>query len=257
MRSTPVGLYGQSFALVLALAATVQAGPINWYSSWSSTPAEIDIVSPVTKITLTTDPTPVWHTPPSFVAMANVTTYSTDPVTFTQANGSFQVQLTLYDGYVGPTPTDTANPHFATELATFEAQVAHLQHYTFTFNGYFSTLPQFVGTGEPSLSPTQNLLGVTWLPTAGLQTALSGISESHQIGLDTYNVSFAGYGPSDDGYAQTSGSMGFLVTAGGPGSPFNLVPEPGTLFLSGLGLSLCVLPLWRRRRPAMQCGSSK
>ena len=42
--------------------------------------------------------------------VTNVTTYGILPATYAQAQGTFQLQLTVYDGYVGDHPTYWIEP---------------------------------------------------------------------------------------------------------------------------------------------------
>lgn len=216
MKKTPARLYGLSTILLALMVSGVRADGILWTSTWSNTPTIINANNPGTGyIVLTPNSTPLTHEDTSYLAATNISTYSTatasNPDVFT--NKQFELDLSLTDNASGAT---------------------HLFAFTGAFNG--------------TLTKYQSLVSPSWTGST---------SQSFVIGSNDYTVSVGPYSWPDVPGSVSTGAISFLTHVavtppvenppGNGGSP-NQTPEPGTLLLSGIGLSLGAIGWMRKRR---------
>jgi hypothetical protein len=167
-------------------------------------------------VNLTNEPTK-FATGSSDVVVTNIRAFSaalpTSPDTFGPSSGNWSEGLVLTD-------------------------VASGQSSNLTFTGKFNGA---ISGGDP----THNIGG-----NSNITTTLDPQTQSVTLGNNTYTVSLTSYTPPGPPGASNGGSISahVTVTTSGSGIGIAAVPEPSSMVLSGLGLSLAGLAAWRKRR---------
>jgi PEP-CTERM motif len=205
MMDSPARLAGLGLLVVLALAGASRADTIHWYSTWSSSPTEVnsDILG-AGKITLSGNPSAVEHDTNSYTTAVNIQTYlapAAASATFT--NAPYELDLTLTDKTSGD---------------------SHVFSFTGVFNGTLTALATQIDNSFTSPSTL-----------------------SYKIGDNFYTVVMGPYAWPDVPNSTLVGAISAQVLVGTSAMP-NTVPEPSTLLLSAVGLSLGGMHWLRRGR---------
>jgi hypothetical protein len=212
-------LFTSAVALVLSLGGSLRADFIAWTYSWSRDPISVAADSPGTGgVSLTQEATPKNAVGSSDIVATNLRIFSSataDNPDKLNVGGSYTLSLTLTDSASG-------------------------QAGTLTFTGKLS------GTFSAANS---NITNVFNSPTTQMIV----------LGGNNYSVTIGPYSPPGPPSASNAGSIAAHVDVvagtggggtGGGGGGIQDVPEPSTMLLAGLGLSLVGGVAWRKRRLA-------
>ena len=203
-------LLSTAFALVLT-AGSAKAVPTEWYDDWSTTTPSL--TSGLSTITIKPDKFPSPPVPPYNLGSSGVTA----------------AQLTVASTQNNGTPDSFAGKTITLKLKLVDVDSGTPGFFSFTFQyGPISTLAK----------QTSHLEDLKYLS--------GDIGAGQSIGGNVYTPikwSYAWPGIPKDG---TNGRISFTISV----SPVDIqkAPEPSTMLLSCVGLSVLGLRAWRRRR---------
>jgi hypothetical protein len=230
-RANPT-LFGLAAASLLFAGTTARADLIPWTYNWTPSVSAVFSDSPGTgKITLTNEPSGT-ATGTTDIVATNLKVFSTaDPGTpdhFT--NAKYALALTLTDSQSSKSGTLTFDGEFNGTISAKSSDIT---------NAFTNTVVQSITLG-------QHLYRVSIGPFT--PPAPPGATNSGTIsGTAFVTVSNGGGGGSGGTGGATGGGTGG-GTGGTGGSGGNPSPEPSTMVMAGLGLSILGLMSWRKRR---------
>jgi len=175
MMDSPARLGGLGLFVVLTLAGAARADTIHWYSTWSSSPSEINADTLGTgKIILSGDPQPLEHDTSSYTTVVNIQTFlGTGVTSATFTNAPYSLDLTLTDKTSGISHVFTFTGLFTGTLTPLHTQIDN----TFT-----SPAMQSYEVGQNFYTVT---MGPYAWPDVPVATVVGAISAQISVGTST------------------------------------------------------------------------
>lgn len=208
MKRSSAPLFAVSLALVLVAGANARAGFVSWSYNWSRVPADVISADAFGTSRLSLSDEPLGHASNnSDIVATNIRTFSNAP---------------------------RANPN-----NFLDAAYSLTLRLTDTKSGETGTL-SFTGVFSGTLSASSADISTTFT---------SATTQSLLLGNNEYLVTLNSYSPPGPPGINNAGSIGASVEviAGNPDpGPITDVPEPSTVMLSGLGLSVLGALSWRK-----------
>jgi len=211
-----------AFAVLLA-TAPARAGLL-W--SYTSSPSSVSVPADpggTGGVSLQGQTTSVPANGTTDIQLLNLTVFSTASVSnpdMFKTGGQYSVTLTITDTATNTPHTFTFDGKLSTTVDGFSSSSANIQN-------------TFFNNNDPSM-PVQS-----WSQTWNLSNGTS------------YTVTIGPYSPPGPPTASNAGSIAAHVDVSSP-STQGSSPEPSTMILSGLGVSLLGGAAWRRRRLALR-----